>query len=209
VGASSYGTVSYLGYAGASGNLVKIEHPGGIETGYAHLSRFAEGLKLGDRVKRLQLIGYVGSTGRSTGPHLHFSAEKDDKFFDPQSLNLDGLRVLSKEERDLFLQIKQKYDRLLDAVALPDALPPPAPAPIAAAGPPGAHDPGEEDEAFEPTPSGPTPPGPAPQGPTPSKTESAAAPSRPGTNAPANAVYLTDKELMKQQASDDDGEVEQ
>ena len=60
VGASSFGTVSYIGYAGASGNLVKVEHPGGVETGYAHLSRFAEGLKLGDKVKRLQLVGYVG-----------------------------------------------------------------------------------------------------------------------------------------------------
>ena len=43
VGASNFGTVSYIGYAGASGNLVKVEHPGGVETGYAHLSRFAEG----------------------------------------------------------------------------------------------------------------------------------------------------------------------
>lgn len=72
VGASSYGTISYIGPAGPSGNLVKIEHPGDIETSYAHLSKFAEGLKVGDKVKRLQLIGYVGTTGRSTAPHLHF-----------------------------------------------------------------------------------------------------------------------------------------
>ena len=68
VGASAFGTVSYIGYAGASGNLIKIEHPGGVETGYAHLSRFAEGLKLGDHVKRLQLIGYVGLDRTLDGP---------------------------------------------------------------------------------------------------------------------------------------------
>jgi murein DD-endopeptidase MepM/ murein hydrolase activator NlpD len=73
--ACSYGTVTHIGYSGPSGNLVKLEHPGGITTGYAHLSRFAEGLRVGDKVKRLQLVGYVGATGRSTGPHLHFSAE--------------------------------------------------------------------------------------------------------------------------------------
>jgi murein DD-endopeptidase MepM/ murein hydrolase activator NlpD len=78
VGASSFGTVSFIGYAGPAGNLVKVEHANNIETGYAHLSRFAEGLKVGDKVKRLQLVGYVGSTGRSTGPHLHFSASRND-----------------------------------------------------------------------------------------------------------------------------------
>ena len=104
---------------GATGNLVKISHPGGIETGYAHLSRFAEGLKVGDQVSRLQVIGYVGSTGRSTGPHLHFSAKRDGKFFDPATLNLDGMRVVSAGERPAFEQDKAKLDALLDAIVLP------------------------------------------------------------------------------------------
>ena len=85
VGASSYGTVTFVGFAGPTGNFVRLSHPGEIETGYAHLSRFAEGLKVGDKVKRLQVIGYVGSTGRSTGPHLHFSAKRAGKFFDPEN----------------------------------------------------------------------------------------------------------------------------
>jgi murein DD-endopeptidase MepM/ murein hydrolase activator NlpD len=199
--ASSFGTVSFLGPAGASGNLVKIEHPGGIETGYAHLSRFAEGLKAGDHVKRLQLVGYVGSTGRSTGPHLHFSAEKDGKFFDPQTLNLDGMRVLSKGERELFLQVKQKYDRLLDAVAMPEALPAAAPA----VAEPQSPDPGDDPEeaAAEPTiPAAAAAPPPAQK------------PSEPAARAPAaaspdpkNAVYLSDQDLMKLQSRNDDGEV--
>ena len=95
VGASAPGTVSYVGPGGAAGNLLKIMHADGIETGYAHLSRYAPGIKLGDKVKRMQIIGYVGSTGRSTGPHLHFSAQRDGKFFDAETLNLDGMRVLS------------------------------------------------------------------------------------------------------------------
>ena len=123
VGASSPGTIAFIGYAGASGNLVKVEHSGGYETGYAHLSRFAEGLKVGDKVKRMQLVGYVGSTGRSTGPHLHFTAKKDGKFIDAESLNLDGMRVLPSSERGEFDSARQKYDQALAKVPWPD-LPP-------------------------------------------------------------------------------------
>src|SRR4030095_13306655 len=108
VGASSFGTISFIGYAGPSGNLVKIEHPGGVETGYAHLSRFAEGLNVGDKVKRMQLVGYVGSTGRSTGPHLHFSAKRNNEFFDAETLNLDSMRILPAEERAAFADTKRK-----------------------------------------------------------------------------------------------------
>jgi murein DD-endopeptidase MepM/ murein hydrolase activator NlpD len=202
VGASNFGTVSYIGYAGASGNLVKIEHPGGIETGYAHLSRFAEGLKLGDKVKRLQLVGYVGSTGRSTGPHLHFSAEKAEQFFDPQTLNLDGMRTLTGAERGLFAQVKQNYDKLLDAIPLPEALPveprPAGPSPV---------DPGDEEpegpEVALPHGSAQSPARPATP-PAPPTQPAAARGSGPG---PANPIYLTDDELLKMQGASDDGEV--
>jgi len=67
VGASGPGVVKFIGNGGPSGNLVTIEHAGGLETGYAHLSRFESGLKVGDHVTALQIVGYVGSTGRSTG----------------------------------------------------------------------------------------------------------------------------------------------
>jgi Peptidase family M23 len=193
VGASSYGTVSFLGPAGPSGNLVKIEHPGGIETGYAHLSRFADGLHVGDKVKRLQLIGYVGSTGRSTGPHLHFTAKRNGEFFDAETLNLDGMRVITKEERDAFAHARQKYDTELDAIALPAPLPAAA-APVAAASSAKV----EEDLGV----GGPEPEAPAATQP---KGGAPAAPAAPG----ANPVYLTDKELIKRQAASDDGEVEE
>jgi murein DD-endopeptidase MepM/ murein hydrolase activator NlpD len=205
VGASSYGTVSFVGYAGPSGNLVKVEHPGDIETGYAHLSRFAEGIKVGDRVKRLQVVGYVGSTGRSTGPHLHFTVKKNGEFIDPESLNLDGMRVLPKEERDLFAQTKAKYDRLLDEIALPAPLP--VLEPVAAASPDTVSEPAEpdldpeSDEAAAEPAAAPAPPVPSPA-PAPKPASPAPAPKATG-----NPVYLTDKELLEMQSGGDDGEV--
>src|SRR5690606_29226280 len=86
------GVVEKVGMAGPNGNLITIRHEGDIVTGYAHLSRFAPGIKPGVKVKTRQVIGYVGSTGRSTAPHLHFSAKKRGKFIDPLSLRLDALR---------------------------------------------------------------------------------------------------------------------
>lgn len=198
VGASSYGTVSFVGVAGPSGNLVKVDHPGGIETGYAHLSRFAEGLKVGNKVKRLELVGYVGSTGRSTGPHLHFTAKKNGEFFDAETLNLDGMRVIGKDERDAFAKVRQQYDETLDAIALPAPIVIEKPA--AAAAP--SADPAQQDDEF------------ASGGPEPTAAAAAAAPA--GTQVEAskaaapkggNPVYLTDKDLLKQQGATDDGEV--
>ncbi|MCC6665332.1 MAG: M23 family metallopeptidase [Polyangiaceae bacterium] len=193
VGASSYGTVSFIGPAGPSGNLVKVEHPGGVETGYAHLSRFAEGLKVGDKVKRLQLVGYVGSTGRSTGPHLHFTAKRNGEFFDAETLNLDGMRVIGKDERDAFAKVRQQYDELLDAIALPLPLPE---KPAASAAP--SADPAKQDDDF------------ATGGPEPAPTGSAAPAAPTGEKATpksGNPVYLTDKDLLKSQGASDDGEV--
>jgi murein DD-endopeptidase MepM/ murein hydrolase activator NlpD len=119
------GTVEWVGPAGAGGNLVTILHANGIETGYAHLSKFAAGLKKGDKVGTFQLVGYVGSTGRSTGPHLHLSAKRDGKFFDVTTLQLDGIRVMPATDRPAFLAAKAELDKRLDAIALPD--PPPEP----------------------------------------------------------------------------------
>jgi len=121
------GTVALIGPRGASGNLVLVDHPGGIQTGYAHLSRFAKGLKRGDKVGTRQLVGYVGSTGRSTGPHLHFTAKKNGKFMNALKLRMDALHVLPVAERAAFLAQKQLLDRALEAIALPE---PPEPEPV-------------------------------------------------------------------------------
>jgi murein DD-endopeptidase MepM/ murein hydrolase activator NlpD len=139
--AASFGTIEWVGNAGASGNLVTIRHAAGLSTGYAHLSRFAPHLEVGQRVDARQLIGYVGSTGRSTGPHLHFSAKKSGVFIDPLSLKLDGIRVLPKNDRGEFDQKRDELDRLLEAIPLP-----PGPAAVAETKEPEDSEPlGEED----------------------------------------------------------------
>jgi murein DD-endopeptidase MepM/ murein hydrolase activator NlpD len=156
------GKVTWIGMRGAAGNLVLIEHPNGVETGYYHMSRYAEGLKVGQRVATNQLIGYVGTTGRSTGPHLHFAAKRDGKFFDAEKLRMDSFRVVHVDDRPAFLRHKAELDARLDAIPLPEP-PPPEPEPkkaeeLAAAdakadvgdGGPGADDAkagGDEDEA--------------------------------------------------------------
>jgi murein DD-endopeptidase MepM/ murein hydrolase activator NlpD len=121
--AACYGDIEWMGDGGASGNLVTIRHAGGITTGYAHLSRFAPHLAQGQAVEARQLIGYVGSTGRSTGPHLHFSTKKNGVFIDPLSLRLDGDKVLPKPERPAFEDDRATLDKLLDAIPLPPAPP--------------------------------------------------------------------------------------
>ena len=117
--AASGGKVAFVGRAGPNGNMVTIAHDGGYQTGYSHLSRFAKGLKAGARVEQRQTLGYVGSTGRSTGPHLHFSAKKGGRFIDPETLNLDGLLRLTVDQR-LSSDLRRRYDRMLDGMKLPE-----------------------------------------------------------------------------------------
>lgn len=114
------GVVDWVGPAGPSGNLVTVMHPNGVQTGYAHLSKFAPGLKMGMKVGAHQLVGYVGSTGRSTGPHLHFSAKKDGKFFDAETLKFGGERVMPPVDRAAFAEVKAELDKRLDAIPLPE-----------------------------------------------------------------------------------------
>jgi murein DD-endopeptidase MepM/ murein hydrolase activator NlpD len=120
VWAAAAGTVTFVGRRGANGNLISLRHPDGYETFYAHLSRFARGLERGDEVEQRQVIGYVGSTGRSTGPHLHFGLKRHGRFIDPQSeLNGPG-RMLPPAFRGPF---RRRVRELREALA---ALEPPA-----------------------------------------------------------------------------------
>lgn len=81
------GIVEYKARAGASGNLIRIRHQGGLTSHYAHLASFARNLKVGDRVDQKQVIGYVGSTGLSTGPHVCFRVKRDGKYVDPMQIS--------------------------------------------------------------------------------------------------------------------------
>lgn len=216
VRAASYGKITKRGEYGPNGNFIAIEHPGGYETGYSHLSRFEPGLKVGDQVARQQVIGYVGSTGRSTGPHLHFSAKRNGAFIDPESLNLDALVVLPSSERADFTKVKEHYDELLAAVPLPD--------PIAESEAVASAADVDEAPADEPEPArvaaaqapASTPDTPAAQAPRdiPAKLAQARLPAEPAAAANAAApprqhttLYLSDKELIELQAAVDDGEV--
>ncbi|HQB42272.1 MAG TPA: peptidoglycan DD-metalloendopeptidase family protein, partial [Polyangiaceae bacterium] len=122
--ATSFGTVDWVGPRGPAGNLVILKHPGNIDSYYMHMSRFAPGLKKGDKVETFQVIGFVGSTGRSTGPHLHFGIKKNDVWIDPMSLQLDGDRLVSASLRSDFEKVKAELDKRLDAIELPAELAP-------------------------------------------------------------------------------------
>ena len=87
------------------GNYVRIRHNGTYKTAYAHLSRYAKGAKKGARVKQRQIIGYVGSTGRSTGPHLHYEIIKDNKQINPLKVKLPSGKKLSADELTAFKKI--------------------------------------------------------------------------------------------------------
>ncbi len=98
VWAAAEGRVTFAGRKGANGNLVVIRHSGGFETAYAHLHRIKSGIRPGKYVKQRELIGFVGSTGRSTGPHLHFGLKKYGRYLDPLSeLNGPGLRMPARD----------------------------------------------------------------------------------------------------------------
>lgn len=119
--AASSGTVLLAGNGGPCGNMVQIEHTGGLVTAYCHLSKFAPGLHAGQHVDTRQLVGLVGATGRVTGPHLHFALKKDGKFIDPMTLKMDGVRVLPARDREAFARARAGLDAALDAIPLPAA----------------------------------------------------------------------------------------
>ena len=97
---------------GGYGNCIYIQHPNGTSTVYAHLSKFARGIKKGVRVKQGQTIGYVGSTGKSTGPHLHYEVLINGKRVNSQTLKLPSGKILKGENRILFETKKIKLNVL-------------------------------------------------------------------------------------------------
>ena len=110
--ASGNGMVKKAGWCGGGGNCVKIRHNSNYETIYAHMSKFARGIKSGIRVKQGQTIGYVGSTGKSTGPHLHYEVIVNGKKVNSQKLKLPSGKILKDKERKLFETNKIKLDVL-------------------------------------------------------------------------------------------------
>ena len=110
--ASGSGVVTRARWCGGGGNCVKIKHNSTYETIYAHMKNFAVGIKEGRRVKQGQIIGYVGSTGKSTGPHLHYEVIANGKKINSQKLKLPSGKILKGKERKTFEITKIKLDVL-------------------------------------------------------------------------------------------------
>ena len=110
--ASGDGVIKKAGWCGGGGNCVVIRHNSTYQTVYAHMSKFANGIRSGVRVKQGQTIGYVGSTGKSTGPHLHYEVIVNGKKINSQKLKLPSGKILKGNERKLFETKKIKIDVL-------------------------------------------------------------------------------------------------
>ncbi len=136
VWAAAQGTVTFVGDRGPNGNLVALRHSDGYETYYAHLSRFAPGLQVGAEVRQRTVIGFVGSTGRSTGPHLHFGLKQNGRFVDPARVINGPGSPLPSAHMPAFRRVQAELSRELDRVPLGSA---PA-SPRAVDPPPHAHD---------------------------------------------------------------------
>ena len=110
--ASGSGIVTRARWCGGGGNCVKIKHNSTYETIYAHMKSFGRGIKEGIRIKQGRIIGYVGSTGKSTGPHLHYEVIKNGKKINSQTLRLPSGKSLKGDSRKLFEVVKIKLDVL-------------------------------------------------------------------------------------------------
>ena len=116
--AAGSGRVNYAQRMGSYGNLVKISHADGYETRYAHLKSFRRGIHRGKQVKKGQVIGYVGTTGRSTGPHLHFELRKHSSPVNPLKVVQVTTKKLTGESKKAFLTLKEKYDKQVESQLL-------------------------------------------------------------------------------------------
>tara|TARA_B100000029_G_scaffold348336_1_gene340710 strand:- start:1957 stop:3264 length:1308 start_codon:yes stop_codon:yes gene_type:complete len=111
--ASGSGTIIRAKWCGGGGNCIKIKHNSTYATVYAHMKSFARGMKVGKKVRQGEIIGYVGSTGMSTGPHLHYEVHVNGKPVNSQKLKLPSGKVLKNEEREKFEIHRIKTDVLI------------------------------------------------------------------------------------------------
>ena len=110
--AAGSGTVERANRYGSNGNYIRIRHSDGYKTAYAHLKNFARGVKTGSYVTQDQVIGYVGTTGRSTGPHLHYEVHHHGKKINPRSLSQLSGKPLAKDQLPAFKSRRAEIERL-------------------------------------------------------------------------------------------------
>lgn len=110
------GTITSMKYEGAGGNTIRIRHNSVYSTAYLHLSGYAKGLKVGQRVSQGQIIGYVGSTGRSTGPHLDFRVWKNGSPINPLKMQSPPAEPVKKEKMKEFTAVYERYRSQIDTI---------------------------------------------------------------------------------------------
>ena len=110
------GVITSMKYEGAGGNTIRIRHNSVYSTAYLHLSGYAKGLKVGQRVRQGDVIGYVGSTGRSTGPHLDFRVWKNGSPINPLKMDSPPAEPLKQENMEAFTQTWQSYQHQIDMI---------------------------------------------------------------------------------------------
>jgi murein DD-endopeptidase MepM/ murein hydrolase activator NlpD len=113
------GVVTRRGWKNGNGNMVNIRHPNGYETMYNHLSRFGKNIAVGGRVKQKDIIGYVGSTGLSTGPHLDYRMKKNGRFINPLKEKFPLGLPVNKTHQSAFLKVSRQMTTLLDGEGSP------------------------------------------------------------------------------------------
>jgi murein DD-endopeptidase MepM/ murein hydrolase activator NlpD len=111
--AAGNGTIEEVGRKGHYGNYIRIRHANGYHTAYGHLSRFAEGAAVGVKVRQGQVIAFVGSTGLSSGPHLHFEVLVNKQFVDPLSIQVPRERKLDGKTLTEFQKERARIDELM------------------------------------------------------------------------------------------------
>ena len=117
------GVVTSVKYEGAGGNTVRIRHNSVYSTAYLHLSKYAKGLKAGQRVRQGEVIGYVGSTGRSTGPHLDFRVWKNGTPINPLKMESPPAEPIKDSNKEAFAETSAKYKAQIDSIQAYRVLP--------------------------------------------------------------------------------------
>ena len=112
--AAGNGVIEFISNNGGYGKYIRIRHDSTYKTAYAHMKNFKKGLYKGARVKQGDVIGYVGSTGKSTGPHLHYEIIKNGNQINPQKLKLPSGRNLNENEILKFNEVKKTIERKIE-----------------------------------------------------------------------------------------------
>ncbi len=120
--AAGDGRITYIGRNSGYGNYIRIRHHAGLETAYAHMSRFKAGLRNGSRVRQGEVIGYVGATGQATGPHLHYEVHVNGQQVNPQTVKMQEGKKLAGKDLEIFrgmvAQLRAQYVSLIDQKAV-------------------------------------------------------------------------------------------